>query len=103
MGWSGHTHHDVIAVVDGDEHPRRTALADRRRHGRGDLAQQRIGDDDADGADDDVRPAAVDHHGIFAGGGAVCAALSMAEAAMLLVPTAVSSMSGHPAASAAVS
>jgi len=27
----------------------------------------------------------------------------MAEAAMLLVPTAVSSMSGHPAASAAVS
>ena len=27
--------------------------------------------------------------------------MSMAEAAMLLVPTAVSSMSGHPAASAA--
>ena len=60
-----HPHHDVIAVVDGDEHPRCTALADRRRHGRGDLTQQRIGDDDADGADDDVRPAAVDHHGIF--------------------------------------
>ena len=53
-----HTHHDVSAVIDGDEHPRCTALADRRRHGRGDLAQQRIGDDDADGADDDVRPAA---------------------------------------------
>ena len=70
-----HTHHDVIAVIDGDEHPRCTALADRRRHGRGDLTQQRIGDDDADGADDDVRPAAVDHHGIFAGGGAVCARL----------------------------
>ena len=70
-----HTHHDVITVVDGDEHPRCTALADRRRHGRGDLTQQRIGDDDADGADDDVRPAAVDYHGIFAGGGAVCARL----------------------------
>ena len=72
-GLVGHPHHDVVAVVDGDEHPGRVALTDCRRHRRGDLAQQRIRDDDADGAYDDVRPAAVDHHGVLAGGGARCA------------------------------
>ena len=63
-----HPHHDVLAVVDGHQYTGRRALADSRCHGRGDLPQQGIRNDDADGPHDDVGIAAVHHHGVLAGG-----------------------------------
>ena len=41
-------------------------MPDGRRHAGGDLAQQRVGYDNADGAGDDIRIAAGNHHGVFA-------------------------------------
>ena len=45
------------------------ALAHGRGHGRRDLAQQCVRNNDADGPHDDIRAAAVHRHCIFTGGG----------------------------------
>ena len=58
-------------MVHRDQHPGGAALAHCRGHGGGDLSQQRICNDDADGPHDDIRIAAVHHHGILTGGGAL--------------------------------
>ena len=41
------------------------------RHGGGDFAQQGVGHHNADGPQNDIRPAAAHHHGVLAGGSAV--------------------------------
>ena len=63
-----HPHHDVVAVVYRDQDALCPALAHGCRHGGGDLPQQGVGDDDAQGPRDDIRPAAAHHHGVFSGG-----------------------------------
>ena len=74
MGWSGTPTTIVFAVVDGDEHPGWALLWQTAAAMAGVISPSSASaSDDADGADDDVRPAAVDHHGILAGGSAVCA------------------------------
>ena len=67
----GHADDIVFAVVHRDQHPGGAALAHCRGHGGGDLPQQRICNDDTDGPHDDIRIAAVHHHGILTGGGAL--------------------------------
>ena len=61
----------VVAVVEGDEDPSGAALGDAQGHGGGNLPQKGVGNDDADGADYDVSPAAGHGGGIFACGGLV--------------------------------
>ena len=67
----GHADNIVFAVVHRDQHPGGAALTHRRGHGGGDLPQQRICNDDANGSHDDIRMAAVHHHGVLTGGGAL--------------------------------
>ena len=51
-------HHKMLAPVHRDQHLFRLALAQGHCHVRRDLPHQGIGDDDAHGPDDDIRPPA---------------------------------------------
>ena len=63
-----HPGHQVFAAVHGDEDADGLRLAHRRRHPGRHLAEEGVRNDDADGANDNVCPAAGHDGGIFSGG-----------------------------------
>ena len=60
--------HLNVALLHGQQYLARGRRGHAPRHFRRDFAQQRVGEHDADRPGDHVRPAAVDPHGVFAGG-----------------------------------
>lgn len=63
-----HSSHQIVTLVQGDEDPPGPGLPHRYRHGRGDLPHQGVGDDDAQGAQNHIRPAAGHQQGVLSRG-----------------------------------
>ena len=61
----------MVAPVHRNQDLIGTAGPDRHRDGRGDLPQQRIGEGNPDGANDDIRILGIDNAGILPGGAKV--------------------------------
>ena len=67
-GQPRHSSHQIVTLVQGDEDPPGPGLPYRYRHGRGDLPHQGVGDDDAQGAQNHIRPAAGHQQGVLSRG-----------------------------------